>query len=87
MIHWQFELYIKYCLKCRKNTESKNPRFVKIKSGRIILSWNCEVWDSKNSWFIKEHEAKRLLSMIDKVIISNKYLLAADKFMPEIHLQ
>ena len=26
-----------YCLKCRKNTESKNPKVAKTKNGRIML--------------------------------------------------
>ena len=28
---------LSYCLKCRKNTESKNPKLVKNKNGRIML--------------------------------------------------
>ena len=26
-----------YCFKCRKNTESKNPKVVKTRNGRIML--------------------------------------------------
>ena len=26
-----------YCLRCRKNTESKNPKVVRTKNGRIML--------------------------------------------------
>ena len=29
---------LSYCLKCRKNTESKNPKAVRTKNGRIMLS-------------------------------------------------
>ena len=46
-----------YCLKCRKNTESKNPKVVKTKNGRIMLLSTCAVCDSKKSKFIKEQEA------------------------------
>ena len=28
---------LSYCLKCRKNTESKNPKVTRTKSRRIIL--------------------------------------------------
>ena len=28
---------LSYCLKCRKNTESKNPKVAKTKNGSIIL--------------------------------------------------
>ena len=34
------------CLKCRKNTESENPKVVKTKNGRIMLSSNCTVCGS-----------------------------------------
>ena len=36
-----------YCLKCRKNTESKNPKVIKKKKRRIILLLKCAVCDSK----------------------------------------
>ena len=36
-----------YCLKCRKNTESKNPKVVGTKNGRIMLLSKCEVCDRK----------------------------------------
>ena len=32
---------LSYCLKCRKNTESKNPEVVKTKNGRIMLLSKC----------------------------------------------
>ena len=38
---------LSYCLKCRKNTESKNPKVVKTKNGRIMLLSKCAVCDSK----------------------------------------
>ena len=53
-----------YCLKCRKNTESKTPMVVKTKNGRIMLLSKYAVCDSKNSKFIKEQEASRLLSRL-----------------------
>ena len=51
-----------YCLKCRKNTESKNKKVVKTKSRRIKLL--CAVCDSKRSKFTKEQEASRVLSSL-----------------------
>ena len=44
---------LSYCLKCRKNTESKNPKVVKTKIGRIMLLSNCAVCDSKKFKFSK----------------------------------
>ena len=52
------------CLKCRKNTESKNPKVVRTKNGRIMLLSKCEVCDSKKSKFIEEQEASGLLSSL-----------------------
>ena len=42
-----------YCLKCRKNTESKNPTAVKAKIGRIMLLSKCSVRNSKKLKFLK----------------------------------
>ena len=32
-----------YCLKCRKNTENKNPKVVKTSNWRIMLLAKCAV--------------------------------------------
>ena len=52
------------CLKCRKNTESKNPKVARTKNGRIMLLSKCAVCDSKRSKFIKEQVASGLLSSL-----------------------
>ena len=52
---------LSYCLKGRKNTESKNPKVAKTKNGRIMLLSERVVCDSKKSKFIKEQEASGLL--------------------------
>ena len=52
------------CLKCRKKTESKNPKIIKTKNRIVMLSSKCEVCDSKKSRFIKEQEASRLLNSL-----------------------
>ena len=57
---------LSYPLKCRKNPESKNPKVAKTKNRRIMFTSNNEVSGSKKSRFIKEQEAKGLLSMIGK---------------------
>ena len=51
-----------YCLKCRKNTESKNPKVVKTENGRIMLLSKCAVCNSKKLKFINEEKATGLLS-------------------------
>ena len=52
---------LSYCLRCRKHTESKNPKFVRTRNKRIMLSSKCMVCDSKITKFIKEQEASGLL--------------------------
>ena len=51
-----------YCLKCRKDTENINPKFSKTSNGRTMLLSNCAICKSKKSRFIKNQEAKGLLS-------------------------
>ena len=53
-----------YCLKCRKNTESKNTKVARSKSGRIKILSKCTVCNSKQSIFSEEQEASRLLSSL-----------------------
>ena len=53
-----------YCLKCRNNTEHKNPIIVKTKNRRIMLLSNCAVCKSKTTRFIKWQEASGLLSSL-----------------------
>ena len=53
-----------YCLKSRKNTENKNTKVVRTKNGRIILLSKRLLCNSRKSKFVKEQEAKGLLSSI-----------------------
>ena len=50
------------CLKCRKNTENTDGKMIKIENGRLILSSKCAICGNKKSRFMKEQEAKGLLS-------------------------
>ena len=51
-----------YCLNCRKNTENINPRVSKTTNGRTMVLSKCAICDSKKSRFVKNQEAKGLLS-------------------------
>ena len=53
-----------YSLKCRKNTENKNPKVARIKKWRLMLLSQCKVCDNNKSKFIKEKEAIELLSSL-----------------------
>ena len=55
---------LSYCLKCRKNSESKNPKLVKTKNGRIMPLSKCAVCDSKKLEFIKYQEASAFISSL-----------------------
>ena len=51
-----------YCVKCRKNTENLNPKIFKTKNGRLLMQSKCTNCGIKKSRFVKEQEAKGLLS-------------------------
>ena len=51
-----------YFLKCRKDTENINPRVSNTSNGKTMLLSKCAKCGSKKSRFIKNQEAKGLLS-------------------------
>ena len=51
-----------YCVKCRKNTENIDPKIFKTKNNRLIMQSKCSDCGIKKSRFVKEQEAKGLLS-------------------------
>ena len=51
-----------YCRKCRKNTENLNSEIFKTKNNRLIMQSKCSDCGIKKSRFVKEQEAKGLLS-------------------------
>ena len=51
-----------YCLKCRKNTENINPSVSSTSNGKAMILSKCAICGSKKSRFIRNQEAKRLLS-------------------------
>ena len=51
-----------YCLRCRKDTENINPKVSKTSNGRTMLLSKCAICGGKKSRFIKNQEAKGLLS-------------------------
>ena len=53
-----------YCLKCRKNTKNKDAKMIKTKNGRLILSSKCAACSSKKCQFVKEQEARGMLSSV-----------------------
>ena len=51
-----------YCVKCRKNTENLNSKIFKTRKGRLIMQSKYTECGFKKSRFVKEQEAKGLLS-------------------------
>ena len=51
-----------HCIKCRKNTENIDPKMIRTKNNRLIMQSKCPVCKIKKSRFVKEQEAKDLLS-------------------------
>ena len=51
-----------YCLKCRKGTENINPKVLKTSNDRTMILSKCAKCGSKKSRFIKNQEAKGILS-------------------------
>ena len=51
-----------YFLKSRKHTENINPKVSKTSNGRTMVLSKCAICSSKKSRFIKNQEAKGLLS-------------------------
>ena len=53
-----------YCLKCRKYTENIDPQVLSTSNGRTMILSKCAICNSKKSKFIKNQEAKGLLSKL-----------------------
>ena len=51
-----------YCLKCRKDTENINPRVSNTSNGKTMILSKCAICGSKKSGFLKNQQAKGLLS-------------------------
>ena len=51
-----------YCLKCRKDIENINPRVSKASNNKTMVLSKCAICGSKRARFIKNQEAKGLLS-------------------------
>ena len=67
-----------YCLKCKRNTKNIDSKMVKIKNGRLVLSSKRVICNSKKSRFMKEQEAKGLLSNLGIRTILSKIPILGD---------
>ena len=53
------------CVKCRRNTENLDSTIFKTKAGTLIMQSKCTECGVQKSRFVKEQEAKVLLSNLD----------------------
>ena len=51
-----------YCLKCKKDTENIDPKIFRTKNNRLLMQSKCSDCKNKKSRFVKEQDAKGLLS-------------------------
>ena len=51
-----------YCGKCKRDTENIDPKIVRTKNKRLIMQSQCSDCRNKKSRFIKEQEAKGILT-------------------------
>ena len=69
---------LSYCLKCRKNTESINPKVLKTTNGKTMILSKCAICGCKKSKFIKDQQAKGLLCNLGIRTPLNKIPLLGD---------
>ena len=69
---------LSYCLKCKRNTKSISPKALKTTNGRLMILSTCAIYDSKKSKFIKEQQAKGLLSNLGLRTSLNKIPVLGD---------
>ena len=72
------ETMLSYSLKCKKNTESIDPKVPKTRNGKTMVLSICAICGSKKSKFIKEQQAKGLLSNLGIRTPLNKIPLLGD---------
>ena len=67
-----------YCLKCTKDTENINPKVSSTSNGKAMILSKCAICGSKKSRFIKNQEAKGLLSNLGIRIPLSKVPILGD---------
>ena len=58
---WYYKMKT-YCVKCRTNTENIDPKIFRTKNNRLPMQSTCSDCKNKKSQFVKEQDAKGLLS-------------------------
>ena len=75
-----------YCLKCRKDTENINPKVSGTSNGKVMILSKCAICSNKKSRFIKNQQAKDILSNLGlKAPLSNVPILGDILFFMEFN--
>ena len=69
-----------YCLKCRKNTQSIDPKVSKTINGKTMILSECAICGGKKSRCVKKQEASGILSSLGLKTPSNKIPLLGEIF-------
>ena len=69
---------LSYCLKYKNSSKSINPKVSKTTNGKEMILSTCPICSSKKSKFIKEQEAKGLLSNLGLRTLLNKIPVLGD---------
>ena len=67
-----------HCLKCKKNTKNIYPNISSTSNGKAMILSKCAICGSKKSRFIKNQEAKGLLSNLSIRTPSGKVPILGD---------
>ena len=67
-----------YCLKCKKHTKNINPQVSSTSNAKVMILSKCAICGSKKSRFIKNQEAKGLLSNLGIRTLLNKVPILGD---------
>ena len=67
-----------YCLKCKKHTGNIDPQISGTSNSKTMILSKCATCNSKKPRFIKEQEAKRLLSKLGIKTPLNKIPILGD---------
>ena len=74
----KYKTMLSYCLKCKKNTESINPKISAPSNGKRLILSKCAICGSKKSRFINKQGAKGLLSNLGIKTLLSKIPLLGD---------
>ena len=59
-------------MKCKKNTENLDSKIFETKNNRLLMQWKCSDCGNKMSRFVKEKDAKGLVSNLIIKMALNK---------------